>query len=120
MIYCLYKSFCEPKPKDFEHSYQCCNSCNNKKCTNRCKDDCKTCGLVADKEWIEQMKPKSVLELKDNLVKPKKTNRVSEEETMASLLEARKQAKEEKAKSSSELAKKEARKRRREARKNKK
>ena len=53
MLYCYSKSFCEPKPKDFEHSYQCCNSCNNKRCTNRCKDDCNTCGLLASQKWVK-------------------------------------------------------------------
>lgn len=55
MIFCQYRSFCEPKPKDFKSSYRCCNDCTNRTCTNRCKDDCKTCGVVADVKWVEEM-----------------------------------------------------------------
>ena len=43
------------KPKDFKSSYRCCNDCASRTCTNRCKEDCKTCGVVADIKWVEEM-----------------------------------------------------------------
>ena len=88
MIFCQDRSFCEPKPKDFESSHQCCNSCNSKSCTNRCKDDCKTCGMVVEAGWIKELKNiyyrSSVLTQTDsktdkNVVPRKKVEKVPEQ-----------------------------------------
>lgn len=114
MIFCLSRSFCEPKPKDIEHSYQCCNSCNNRKCTNRCKDDCNTCGLVADQEFIDSLKPKVEAVEEVAIIKPKKA--ASKKQIVNSNIEVEKPTK----RLVSEEEKREARRRRRMARKNKK
>lgn len=108
MVFCLYKSSCEGRPRTGESIYQCCNSCNNKTCTNRCKDDCNTCGLLADKSWVQKF---TVEQTKVSLpVKPRKprTEEIEREEALAKAQEELRSA---------ELAKREARKKRREARK---
>lgn len=117
MIYCLFKSFCEPKAEDLEHQYQCCNSCKNNKCTNRCKDDHKTCRLMADKTYIEELERKSNMAFGSNIQdRPKKI--IVDKNDVAMV-----ETKPENIKSSltdKEIAKRESRRKRREARKNKK
>ena len=54
MTYCLFKSHCDKPRRDFKESHQCCNSCNSKTCTSRCKDDCNTCGLATDLKGLDQ------------------------------------------------------------------
>lgn len=113
MLYCLFTSSCENTPRDFEHQHQCCNSCRNKSCPNRCCDDHKNCRLAADKSWIDSNVNKNSItqvESKPAVVHGVKAKVEQDDEAF---IKAQAELREK------ELAKKEARRRRREARKEK-
>ena len=113
MLFCLFTSSCENIQKDLEHQHQCCNSCKNKSCPNRCHDNHKTCRLAADKAWVDSEKSKQLMPSPEVKPSAQPRSRAKEVEVDEAFVKAQAELR------AKEQAKKEARKKRREARKDK-